>query len=166
MMNRTIVACIFTYCCAAQAQTPAQFDANAKLVAARSPLVHQSIHPLKGGAQWGRYQVSVSNFKWDVKKTDSLLAPMIAVVSADLSFTSTSPQDTREQAEVAEMRPPKDIDRVEMTYTPTDNGWQWASGRTNLAVLNKWNPIAPGDGNLPKDMQMRWLAEAFTLPIK
>jgi len=143
------------------AQTPLQFDQRAKEVAAKTPLTHRAVHQLRNQAQWVRYDVTMSNVKWDVKKTDSLLNPVVAVVTADLTFTSTPPQPSAELAEAAEARPPLDVDRIELNYAPSDTGWTWTSGRTALAVLKRWNPITPGERNLPKDPEMRWLAEQF-----
>ena len=154
-------ACLILFAAAAQAQTPAQFDRHARELSTRTPLVHRSVHPLRNGTEWARYEVALSNIKWDVRKTDSLLTPVVAIVAADLVFTSTQPQPSRDSAETADVRPPKDVDRIELTFAPTESGWQWISGRTALATLKGWNPITPGEDNLPKDPQMRWLAEQF-----
>jgi hypothetical protein len=154
-------ACLATCSAVAFTQTPAQFDSHAREVASRSPLVYRAVHPVQKGTQWARYEVAVNNIKWDVKKTDSLITPVVAIVRADLAFASTAPEASQDLANSAAIRPPKELDRIELIYRPSDNGWQWSSGRFALTVLNRWDPITPGDGGLPKDPQMRWIAEQF-----
>lgn len=150
-----LVALGLTY--SAKAQTPEQFSKNAAAFTASSTEIVRTAGPTS--EKWVKISARLKNVKWDVKKTDSLLNPVIALVTFTLSTGISERVDSKEDAQLAQLGSFMD-DVTELTYIPTKSGWQFSDGRKYSSSLNSWFEI-----RLPLDplffTPQRWAVEGF-----
>lgn len=119
----------------ARGQTPEQFAAHAATV--ELPALDDVVE-LKDG-RWMRASLGFTKVKYDVVRTDSVLNPVVAVVTYTAVMLRAAPVPDKGAAASA----PFDLERrdfndVEMRFTPTATGWQFSSGRTYNSNLKQW----------------------------
>lgn len=74
---------------------------------------------------WLKRRFDVSDVKYDVKKTDSMVNPILGLVSFDLVISHTSFQPTKAEAEAIQIVPDEKSDRhkISITYAYKNNKW-------------------------------------------
>jgi hypothetical protein len=122
----------------AEGQTPDQFAKNASAFVENGSLPVYSVRESFKKDAWVKVQARVADAKWDVKKTDSLLAPVIAVVVLDLQSGVSDRLATRETAEAVSNIPWDVTERLELEYVPTTTGWAFSKGRVFNRDLKHW----------------------------
>lgn len=139
MRNLIFLGVLLGGVASAMAQTPAQFSENAKKAALE---LRQVIAETKESPPGKFYKVTynLDSAKWDVKKTDSMLHPVQAVVSAEIVGAASNAAATKEEANIAEVQP-AGATKIELTYVPTASGWKYLEGRLYADVMRKWLPV-------------------------
>jgi hypothetical protein len=122
------------------AQTPEQFAKNAEAFAAQASSAMIVVRQTFQKDAWTKVQARLASAKWDVKKTDSLLTPTIAIVVIELQSGVSGRYASTEEAEAASGIPWTFLERVELEYVPTSTGWAINKGRTFHHDLKQWLP--------------------------
>jgi hypothetical protein len=93
------------------------------------------------GQAWAKRCFTVSNLKFDVKKTDSLVTPIVGFVNFDLITDQTDLYQTKEEAEASKVFDPKFITpyQISLTYTYRNGKWSFSKGS-----YESLNPIMKG----------------------
>lgn len=122
----------------------------------------------KGKSTWLKRKYTVSNMKYDVKKTDSLVSPVVALVTFDLIVEASVPFQTKEEADAAADYNPefKMINDVTLNYALTSGTWVLKGGlyKPMLAAMQKEPqftfPINP-DKLTPETNEVHWAVARF-----
>ncbi len=90
--------------------------------------------------EWAKRRFSVTEITYDVKKTDSLVSPIIGLVTFQLRTIQTYLYPTKEQADASSAFETKTIAsyRISLTYSYKDNTWSFSEGsREHLSGILK-----------------------------
>lgn len=160
---KKLLSCVALICnaWAVHAQTPDQFSKNAASFGQKRST--EVVRNAFGSTdQWVKIQVVMSDVRWDVKKTDSLLNPVIALVTLTFSSSVSKRMPSKESAQAAE--PGKfDNEIVELAYTPTQNGWQFSNGKAYKRLLRTWMAVKPSP-DPALFTPYGWLISGFGIP--
>ncbi len=137
-----LIAVLLGCVTSAGAQTPGQFSEGAKRAAAD---LQRVITDTREGPPGKFYKVTyrLDGATWDVKKTDSMLNPVQAVVKAEIVSAASTPFATREDAERADTQTVGST-KLELTYVPSVTGWKFLEGRLYADPLRTWLPVEYG----------------------
>lgn len=145
-------------------QTAEQFAANASAFAATAAKSIVVVREAYSKDAWVRLSVSLANANWDVKRTDSLLHPMVAIVKADLTSGVTKRFQKKEDAEAAEFASTDFMsEAVELEFLPNAEGWRFSKGRHFAKELGRWLELKRPPPNLPFT-PYGWLIDGFSIP--
>lgn len=160
-MKNILIAAVFVFAGSAFAQSPEQFSDNANKAAEK---LRETIVVREDVNQPGKFRavrVRFTDAKWDVKKTDSLLTPVVAYVFVNQSAMVTDAYPSEEMAKSAEFMPTVVTSKVELTYTPTKQGWAISSAREYNDTLRRWFPVTEPKG--PRFSSVWLAAETFAV---
>jgi len=126
------------------------------------------VHFNKGQSTWRKHRYTVSNMKYDVKKTDSLVSPVVAVVTFDFIDDSSAPFQTKEGADATVDYDPefKIICYTTLNYAFTSEAWVLKGGvyKPMAAAIEKRPqmafPIDP-DKLTPETERVHWAVIRF-----
>lgn len=141
-MRVAIFGALLVVCMSATAQTPVQFSENAKRAAAVLQQTSVAIQESPPG-KFYRAEHRLDGTSWDVKKTDSMLNPVQAMVKASIVSSGTDSYATKEEAGRAGIFTTS-ATKLELTYVPSASGWVYLEGRLYADVLRTWIPIEYG----------------------
>ncbi|MDR6767731.1 hypothetical protein J2W88_003012 [Acidovorax delafieldii] len=139
-MRIPIVVAILCVSLCASAQTPVQFAGNAKRAAADMQQAVSEIKELPPGKyRKATYRLDETT-TWDVKKTDSMLNPIQAVVKASIVGGMSDAFASQEDAGRADTTIVSST-KIELTYVPSATGWVFLDGRLYAEPLRSWLPV-------------------------
>lgn len=140
-------------------QTPDQFSKNAVLFSERGAAPVLVVRESASKKSWVKIQASIQKASWDVKKTDSLLQPMIGIVWVDLKTGISESVPTKEGAELSQIIE-FDTEKIKLTFFPSSNGWIFNNGEVTNNLGS--HPIRLPLGNVftPNG----WLVNGFSVP--
>lgn len=141
-------------------QTPEQFSKNAASFSERGATPVSVVRESAAKNSWVKVQASIQKASWDVKKTDSLLQPMIGIVWIDLKSGVSERVPTKEGAESINSNE-LDTEKVELTFVPSSNGWVFNKGQHTNKVTGT-TPIRLPVGNV--FTPHGWLVNGFSVP--
>lgn len=113
---------------------------------------HVFLHPKFG--KWAKQYIVISNVKYDVKKTDSLVTPVMGVVSFSIGITQSEFFDNKQEAEESTT-----LSKLRVTqfmtgkYLFEDSAWRVEQFRYNAAFGN--NPPDNIFVTLTRDMMIQ-----------
>lgn len=111
-------------------QTPDQFARNAAAFTAVAAVPTTTIRKSYSGDSWVKIVAKITHATWDVKKTDSVLDPIVGVVNLRIESGVSGRKATQNEAENASLTESDfDSEQLEIYYTPTDKGWAFSKGR-------------------------------------
>lgn len=115
------------------AQTPTYFAQQVQ--SGVVSITKDSIEASDAG-KWTKDRIIVQEVSYDVKKTDSLLTPMIGTVQARIINLSTEEYDNRAEAMASEKLKVKFVWFVKLIYHPnaTRKRWFFASGTSQMSM--------------------------------
>lgn len=119
-------------------QSPEQFSNNAAAFVERgtTPVIVVRESATKAG--WVKLFVRLTKATWDVKKTDSLLQPVVAVVKAQLQTGVSGRLASKELAEQTELvQDDFDTEMIDLQFVPTATGWAFSKGQKFNAHLGQ-----------------------------
>lgn len=97
--------------------------------AQRETSTSQPVYLNKHKQAWAKRRFFTSDIKYDVKKTDSLVSPIIGIVTFHLITEQTELFPTRDQAETAStFKSTSSPFRVSMTYAYRGSAWSLSTG--------------------------------------
>jgi hypothetical protein len=120
----------------------------------------------KGKSTWHKRKYTISNIKYDVKKTDSLVSPIVALVTFDLAVEHSVPFQTKEEADaVTDYTEFKMTNGVTLNYALTSGVWVFKGGMYDLTLSNEKMPsftgaITPGKLK-PETEPVHWAVIRF-----
>lgn len=114
----------------AQAQTAEQFSRNAGVFAARAAYPMVVIREADARGQWVQLQARMSGSKWNIRRIDPALPPLVATVSFDMFSGTSAPQATKADAEAIGDLVLSNAERIELEYLQTPTGWAFSKGRS------------------------------------
>lgn len=123
--------------CVAQAQTPGSFVAQAERGSAMMSTT--TIEQTVSRNRWFKRQTRLTEFHYDVLKTNSVLTPLVGVINGVLVEFSSEHMDSEAEAQAAEVATSKPtLWRVELRFHPDAAATRWifASGRTVVTSPN------------------------------
>ena len=119
----------------------AAFEALIQRASAATP--GSWVYFAQGAKKWARGYARLDDVKYDVKKTDSLVAPLAAVVTFKLT-TSISPRfDSQSEAEATraiDASLPDRLEVVALNYAWRDNRWVLTSGEREVGFARPGMP--------------------------
>lgn len=151
-----IVVALFAISAAAFGQSP---QAYAKQVTSGVEAVNgrTTTYFAPVGQRWHKQTISIREVKYDVKRTDSALTPLVGVLEATVVLLRSDGHDTQEQAANAPVAPGSYY-HVNATFIPSEappHKWTLKSG---TAVLYSQNGLElatfplRGSGNIPYEL--------------
>lgn len=134
-MRRLIIS-LFALACAANTyaaqKQPATHTAKFDPVPAFQSLVADASEPKQWSrlfqnprtSKWVKQSFLLQDVKYDVKKTDSLVSPIVGTVKFTVAIRITTPVDTEAEAETnTSMAALLPVYEFNGTYTPAEKGW-------------------------------------------
>lgn len=121
----------------------------------------------KHTTSWAKKYFSISNLKYDVRKTDSLVNPIVGIISFNLHVAQSDFYSTKEEADLSTTLNPKfkTIILVNLTYSFNDKIWLLNNGsyKMNDPDLSKYeynfteNQIRHNSQEIPYIALINWL---------
>lgn len=111
-------------------QSPEQFSNNATDFVERGKTPVVVVRQSATKKEWVKLFARITKATWDVKKTDSLLQPIIAVVKVDLQTGVSERFATKELAEQTELvQNDFNTETIDLQFVPTATGWAFSKGQ-------------------------------------
>lgn len=142
---RCLALCATLLVVSAQAQTAEQFSRNAGVFAARAAYPMVVIRETDARGQWVMLQARMSGSKWNIRRVDPALPPLVATASFDMFSGISAPQATKPDAEAIADLVLSTAERIELEYLQTPTGWAFSKGRsTSRGQTTAVVPPPPG----------------------
>jgi hypothetical protein len=144
-------------------QSPEQFSNNAAAFVTRGSSPVTVVRESATKDLWVKVSARIDKATWDVKKTDSLLQPVVAIVKVDLQTGVSKRSPTKELAEGSELTPADvDVEAVELQFLPLGNGWAFSKGQHFNKALRQWFEIKQSAAKASFN-GYGWLIQGFTV---
>jgi hypothetical protein len=133
MLNLLVVA--FTLVAALLGACSSETNASNNFrdqVKAATTATHSSSEPYlnRHHAKWAKRMFQITDLKYDVRKTESLVSPLVGTVMFTLSSTQTQLVADRESAKQSnQYTDSTDVFTVELYYALQDGAWKMTTGR-------------------------------------
>lgn len=159
-MTRLMLAAALSLTTAwAAAQSPEQFTKNALTFATRAAYPMVQVQATENKSQWVQTQARVANSRWAVKPQDPHTPVFTATASFDLLSGVGEPKDNKAEAEDTQDLVLNKVERMELEYKPTANGWAFSKGSsTSRGVVT---PLTPAD--VKPNTPLQWVVRGFSV---
>jgi len=146
-IRRAIAAALISGAAVASAQgadreNALRFERNARAVVESFTPARAQVRQGKSGGftriEWTLVDPAVV----DVKRTDSLIEPVLAMVELKAKLAGSSPAATPDEAAQNPVTPIDEF-RIQATFAPAGSGWTFKSGRFMSKQLGKWLELKP-----------------------
>lgn len=148
-MKHIVFITFVLFCSLVNAQNPKQFDKNAMTASSNPPSFEIIIPTEAQPVRYAKSKITFTNIKWDVRKSDSLLTPVSAIVTGNLDARHTGQYTSEQEAMSAQFDPRfSDTSKFELIYIPHEKGWIFSAGRIYSKPLRGWSEITQPKGPL------------------
>lgn len=144
-------------------QSPEQFARNAAAFTASGGAPTTTVRPSFSGDSWVKIVVRITHATWDVKKTDSMLDPVVGTVTLSLESGVSDRKATQDDASRASLVSSDfESERLELQYVPSATGWVFSKGTRFSKVLGAAREIKLPPQNSPF-IPYVWAAQGYAV---